>query len=133
LELARGVKFFEKELYPYYFLYILSGFNGFDIKLFLDSIDAPKHYYNALKNQRFIQKEVNDETLKEIAIDIPISKWLGNYKKGIKQRAKELGIWDKKYNGGVRVEDVIKDGYKNSDIAKELKKRKILAIKEGRV
>jgi len=54
-----------------------------------------------------------------IAIDRPIKEWLGNYKKGIEKRAKEQEIWYNVYDGGVKVSDVIADGFEKQDIKKE--------------
>ena len=71
-ELKRGVKNFEKELYPYYFLYIWGGFCEFEPNAILNALCAPKHYMRALKNQPFIEGYVDDVQLKKIAIELPI-------------------------------------------------------------
>ncbi len=120
--------YFEKELYPYYFLYIVGNFLRFDITKILRVIEAPKHYIRALKSQPFYEGFVDDKTLKTIAIDFPIKRWLGNYKKDIKERAKNLNIWDDMYDGGVKVEDVLQDGFEKEEIKKELRRRKLKAI-----
>ena len=130
LELMRGEGSFEKELRPYYFLYIVGNILNLDIAKLLKQIAAPRHYIRALKAQPFYTGYVSDKVLKEIAIDFPINRWLGNYKKNIKQRAKELGIWDNVFDGGVKVEDVLKDGFEKEEIKKELRRRKLKVINE---
>ena len=123
LEFERGYKNFQKELYPYYFLYIWSGFEEFSSLHFLKDIQAPKEYERVFKNQPFFKDEIDDKELKRVAFEIPIKKWLGNYKKGIKQRAKELGIWDECFSGGVKIAEVIEDGFEKDEIKKEYKRR----------
>jgi len=130
LELTRGESTFEKELQPYYFLYIVGNILNLDIAKLLKKIEAPRHYVRALKAQPFYVGYVNDKVLKTIAIDFPINRWLGNYKKNIKQRAKELGIWDNVFDGGINVEDVLKDGFEKEEIKKELRRRKLKVINE---
>jgi len=125
LELGRGQRAFEEDIYPYYFLYISSNILKFDAIALLKNIDAPKHYLTALKNQPYFERYISNSELKIIAIDTPICKWLGNYKKGIRSRAKKLDIWDKVFDGGIEVSNVIADGYKKQEIKKELRRRKI--------
>ncbi|NOX14707.1 MAG: CCA tRNA nucleotidyltransferase [Epsilonproteobacteria bacterium] len=127
-ELQRSSKSFEKELREYYFLYIVANILSLDLKKFLKSLEVPKHFVRALKNQPFFQGLVSDSELKTIAIDMPICKWLGNYKKGIKQKAQKLDIWDKTFDCGVSVSDVISDGFEKEEIKKELRRRKLKAI-----
>ncbi len=128
LELRRGVKRFKEDLKPYYFLYIVVNLLGLKMQNILKCIDAPRIYIRILKNQPFIQDSVSDKELKIIAIDRPIKEWLGNYKKGIEKRAKELGVWYNAYDGGVKVSDVIADGFEKQEIKKELRRRKIKCI-----
>ncbi len=128
MELKRGSRSFEKELYLYYFLYIVGNILNLDINKLLKNMEAPKHFERALKNQLFCESFVSDSELKTIAVDTPICKWLGNYKEDIKQRAKELGIWDKLFDGGIKVSDVIADGFEKAEIRSELRRRKLKVI-----
>ncbi len=128
LELSRGVKSFEKPIFPYYFIYIVGNILNLDIDAILKSLEAPRDYLRALKNQPYFCGDLSDVELKIVAMDIPINKWLGNYKKGIKNRAKELGIWDRVFDGGISVQDVIKDGFEKDEIKKEYRKRVLKVI-----
>jgi len=128
LELKRAEEEFEEDIRAYYFIYIVANILHCSTREFLESLEAPKHYERALKNQPFIEGFVSDGRLKEIAIDMPIKRWLGNYKKGIKRRAKELGIWDSAFDGGVKIADVINDGFEKEEIKKEYRKRVLKCI-----
>ncbi|MFK5880955.1 MAG: CCA tRNA nucleotidyltransferase [Sulfurospirillum sp.] len=123
LELGRANASFEKDIYPYYFLYVVVNILGFSISKILKSIEAPRHFERALKNQPFYDGDVNDKQLKTIAIDMPLKEWLGNYKKGVKKRAQELDIWDKRFDGGIKISDVISEGFEKDEIKKEYKRR----------
>lgn len=114
---------FELELQKYYFLYIVANMNGYSPYMWAKKIDAPKSYQNIYKNQIFTCKDLSDEELMMIAVDLPIQKWLGNYKKGIKERAIKLGIWEEKYTGEIDIQDVIKDGFIKADIKIEYERR----------
>ena len=127
-ELKKARKSFEKSLSPYYFLYIISNMLNCDLTKILKDIDAPRAYNKILKNQPFFMADVSDDELKKIAIDTPIKKWLGNYKSGIKDRAKELGIWDNNFDGGIKIADVIRDGFEKDEIKKEYKRRILKVI-----
>ena len=129
-ELIRAENSFEVHLRPYYFLYIVGNILNLDIAKLLKQIEAPRHYIRALKSQPFYDGYISDKVLKEIAIDTPINRWLGNYKKDVKQRAKELGIWDSLFDGGIKVEDVLRDGFEKEEIKKELRRRKLKVINE---
>ena len=114
---------FIEDLRVYYFFYIVANICGFDALEWFKKLEAPNHYLRVIKNQPFFKEEVSDRELLTIAIDLPISKWLGNYKKCIQIRAKNLGIWNEVFNGGVTIAEVIKDGFQREDIKKEYRRR----------
>ena len=116
-------KNFEESLRPYYFLYIVANLSKQNPYDWAKLLEAPNSYLRVYKYQPFFNTNLSDEELLKIAIEIPIKNWLGNYKDGIKQRAKKLGIWEKIYTGGINIQDVIKDGYEKEEIKKEYKRR----------
>jgi len=128
LELARGAKNFEKALRVYYFVYIVANRNDVNPLVWFKKLEAPNHYLNTLKNQSFFKGEVSDEMLLHVSLDMPIKSWLGNYKEGIKERAKSLGIYDNIFTGGVNVQDVINDGFEKKAIGIELRRRRMEKI-----
>ncbi|MBE0492227.1 MAG: CCA tRNA nucleotidyltransferase [Sulfurospirillum sp.] len=119
---------FEEEFKEYYLLFIICGVLGVHVKSILQKLQAPKRYFNTFKYQPFIPNPSQQE-LYTIAIQMPIKQWLGNYKKPIKQEAKNLDIFDVKYTGGVSVHDVIVDGFEKEAIAKEYARRVLETIK----
>lgn len=130
LELARYKRNFEEALLPYYFFYIVANRNHANPLTWLQKIEAPNHYLYTFKNQPFFKGEVSDEMLLHVSLDLPIKLWLGNYKEGIKERAKTLGIYEDIFTGGVAVQDVIKDGFEKKEIGLELKRRRMEKIKQ---
>jgi tRNA nucleotidyltransferase (CCA-adding enzyme) len=123
-------KNFEESLRPYYFLYIVANLSKQNPYDWAKLLEAPNSYLRVYKYQPFFNTNLSDEELLKIAIEIPIKNWLGNYKDGIKQRAKKLGIWEKIYTGGINIQDVIKDGYEKEEIKKEYKRRVLKTIKK---
>lgn len=128
LELARYKRNFEEALLPYYFFYIVANKNHVNPLVWFKKLEAPNHYLNMFKNQPFFEGEVSDEMLLHVSLDMPIKSWLGNYKEGIKERAKALGIYEDIFTGGVNVHDVIKDGFEKKAIGIELRRRRMEKI-----
>jgi len=121
---------FVDELRAYYFFYIVANMCGYDPLEWFRSIDAPNHYIRTFKNQPFFKREISDRDLFILAIDMPIKEWLGNYKKGVVERAKKLGIYEEIYTGGVTIAKVIEDGFVKEDIKIEYRRRVMEKISE---
>lgn len=119
---------FVEELRAYYFFYILANICGFDPVDWFKKLEAPKHFLRVFKNQPFTCKTLSDRELLEIAVDMPIQDWLGNYKDSIKKQAKRLGVYDTVFSGGVTVAQVIDDGFEKEEIKKEYKRRVLKKI-----
>ena len=124
-ELIRTSCNFQKTLQAYYFFYIVANRLGHHPLAWFKRLEAPNHYLNACKHQPFFKGKIDDKMLYETSLDIPLCSWLGNYREGVEKRAKELGIWAKAFDGGIGVQEVIKDGFKDKAIGIELKKRRI--------
>ena len=93
-------------------------------------LEAPKHYLHALRRQPFFEGKTGDEALLHVSLEKPLSQWLGNYRRGVKERAIALGIWDQIFTGGVDVQEVISDGFEKEAIGIELKRRRIEKIQQ---
>jgi len=119
---------FDEENYRYYFLYILAKVLKVDITVFLSAINAPKIYERFYKKQPMPPAKIDDRYILQVALDMPISKWLEGYKPQVKKRAIKLGVYDKALETGVKSSDVIKDGFVGKDISNEIKKRKLAYI-----
>jgi len=120
-ELKEGA--FEEDLRAYYFLYIVANISGNNPYEWAKILEAPNHYLRVYKNNSFTCTELSDKELLTIAVDLPIKEWLGNYKKGIKDRAVKLNIWDDIFTGGITIAQVIEDGFIKENITKEYRRR----------
>ena len=129
-ELLRYKQNFEEALKPYYFVYIVANRLKQEPLQWFRMLDAPNHYLQTFKHQPFFEGEISDEMLLHVSLELPIKLWLGNYKAGIKERAQMLGIWEKPFDGGVCVQDVIRDGFVGRGIGEELLRRKIEIIEQ---
>ncbi len=121
---------FVKELRAYYFFYIVANMCGFNPYEWLKKLEAPNQYLRIFKYQPFIDEDLSDKELLKIAIDLPIKKWLGNYRKGVVKQAKKLAIYESVFTGGVVVAQVIEDGFLKEEIKKEYRRRVLEKIDE---
>jgi tRNA nucleotidyltransferase (CCA-adding enzyme) len=120
------VKFFNVNLYEYYFLYILDNFIQIDIQ----KLDLPKKTIKFIKSQKKIDFNIDILQLHIIALDMPIKNWLGALDENIILIAKKYNIYDKILKIDIDAQDVINDGFKKEDIAKEIIRRKIKYIND---
>ena len=109
------------------FLYLLFGKFELDTKEILEKMRLPKSYFSILK-QPYFKDMPSDKELMQIALNMPIKSWLGAYNKERIERAKKLGIYEAKFDAKVDVAEILSAGFKNEDIAKEIKRRQELEI-----
>ena len=109
------------------FLYMLFGKFELDAKDILDKMRLPKSYFSILK-EPFFKAMPSDSELLQIALNMPIKSWLGAYNKERIERAKELGVYESKFDAKVDVREILVAGFKNEMIAAEIKRRQELEI-----
>ena len=109
------------------FLYMLFGKFELDAKEILEKMRLPKSYFSILK-EPFFKDMPSDRELLEIALNMPIKSWLGAYNKERIERAKELGIYERKFEPKIDVREILAAGFKNEMIAAEIKRRQELEI-----
>ena len=109
------------------FLYMLFGKFELDAKEILEKMRLPKSYFSILK-EPFFKAMPSDNELLEIALNMPLKSWLGAYNKERIGRAKELGVYEAKFDTKVDVSKILSAGFKNEMIAAEIKRRQLLAI-----
>ena len=109
------------------FLYMLFGKFELDAKEILEKMRLPKSYFSILKEPFFKAMPSGNELL-EIALNMPIKSWLGAYNKERIERAKELGVYERKFEPKIDVREILAAGFKNEMIAAEIKRRQLLAI-----
>ena len=124
-EFLRYRERFSKKYYRFYFLYVVAKLLKRDILLFLEVIGAPKVYEKFYKTQPMPYKEISDRFILEVALRMPIKDWLESYKPEIVERAKRLGVYDKRLETGINAALVMKDGFEGAKISKEIKRREI--------
>ena len=84
------------------FLYMLFGKFELDAKEILEKMRLPKSYFSILK-EPFFKAMPSDRELLEIALNMPIKSWLGAYNKERIERAKKLGIYERKFDPKIDV------------------------------
>lgn len=109
------------------FLYLLFGKFELDAKEILEKMRLPKSYFSILKEPYF-KDMPSDKELMQIALNMPIKSWLGAYNKERIERAVKLGIYETKFDVKVDVTEILSAGFKNEEIAKEIKRRQELEI-----
>lgn len=109
------------------FLYMLFGKFELDAKEILEKMRLPKSYFSILK-EPFFKAMPSDNELLKIALNMPIKSWLGAYNKERIERAKELGVYERKFEPKIDVSDILAAGFKNEMIAAEIKRRQELEI-----
>ncbi len=109
------------------FLYLFFGKFESNAKEILEKMHLPKSFFSILK-QPYFKHMPSDKELMQIALNMPIKSWLGAYNKERIERAKKLGIYEMKFDAKVDVVEILSAGFKNEEIAKEIKRRQELEI-----
>ena len=109
------------------FLYMLFGKFELDAKEILEKMRLPKSYFSILK-EPFFKAMPSDRELLEVALNMPLKSWLGAYNKERIERAKELGVYERKFDAKVDVSEILATGFKNEMIAAEIKRAQELEI-----
>ena len=123
-ELKSARKFVDDERL---FLYMFFDKFELDAKEILEKMRLPKSYFSILKEPYFKYMPSDNELL-EIALNMPLKSWLGAYNKERIERAKELGVYEGKFDAKIDVNEILAAGFKNEMIAAEIKRRQLLAI-----
>ena len=109
------------------FLYMLFGKFELVAKEILEKMRLPKSYFSILK-EPFFKAMPSDRELLQIALNMPIKSWLGAYNNERIERAKELGVYEHKFEPKIDVREILAAGFKNEMIAAEIKRRQELEI-----
>ncbi|ARR01261.1 CCA tRNA nucleotidyltransferase [Campylobacter porcelli] len=107
------------------FLYHLINYYNINGKELLAKLALPNSYSIAYK-QPFYHK-ISKFNMMKIALDMPLSNWLGLDSKARIKMAKKLGFYDIKFAPQIDISSINLSGKAYGD---ELKRRKIAAIKE---
>ncbi len=119
-----------KNLKPYYWLFCFFSVTKIDPKPFLAHLGLGREYERVFVNVPLGNPNMSDFELLKVAMDRPLKSWIGICYDGFAKRAKELGVYEKPFDGGVDVQAVIQDGFKNKEIGIEYKRRILEAAKK---
>nr|WP_315064398.1 CCA tRNA nucleotidyltransferase [uncultured Campylobacter sp.] len=106
------------------FLYLLNGYFG--IKNFYD-LGLPKSFEACVKELFFVGRP-SDKDLLKIALDKPLKSWLGLNSPSLIKRAKNLGVYEAKFEPAIDTAEILKQGFKGAAIGAEIRHRQDLAI-----
>lgn len=106
------------------FLYLLNGYFG--IKNFYD-LGLPKSFEACVK-EPFFASRPSDKDLLKIALDKPLKSWLGLNSPSLIKRAKNLGVYEAKFEPAIDTAEILKLGFKGAAIGAEIRHRQDLAI-----
>lgn len=112
------------------FLFILLSGRLVKKELFLDKIAAPKEYRKIIAVNTEIPKKITERFLAGIAVNVPISEWLGSYRQGVLEASKKLCLIDRMYIPDITFEAVIKEGYKSKSIGLRYRQQRAEEIRK---
>ena len=127
VKLKSAVKFLPKQngkKDEHEFLYLLNGYFG--VKNFYD-LGLPKSFEICVKEPFFSWRPSDGELLK-IALDKPLKSWLGLNSPSLIKRAKNLGVYEAKFEPAIDTAEILKQGFKGAQIGAEIRRRQDLAI-----
>ena len=125
--MVRARRLEDAEMRPYYFLFVLSSDLKRSALRLCEAIHTPNVYKKVLGYQKRVPRRITDRFLGASALRYPIRQWLGIYADDVANRAKRLGIYEARFDAGVRPADLLEEGYSGKALGRELRRR-ILAV-----
>lgn len=105
------------------FLYLYLNFFGLNKEEFFKKTKLKKELLRKV-NQVFFKDKMSDFDLAKIAFDMPLKEWLGLWDKKRIQRAKNLKLYEKKFQSKIKPETLIKQGFVGKKLGLRLKELK---------
>lgn len=121
--IKKNKQYFNENLKEYYFLFILKKY----LNISFDNLNLSNRY-KFINNEIYLDN-ISDEDLLYLASIKPINEYLDASKLNIINKSKKLNIYTKILNLKIDIQKIIKDGFKNEEIKKEIIKRKKIIIK----
>ncbi|CAD7287678.1 CCA-adding enzyme [Campylobacter majalis] len=100
------------------FLYLFCNHFKLNFKEISTNLKLPKSYEN-LANEVYFDTKPNDSELLKIAIKKPLNAWLGLNTSDLISRAKQLGVYDKKFKIQIDMSQI--KGLKGKEISDKIK------------
>jgi len=126
-------KFIEymKDSQGYYdFFYYLREVSGCEITFLLDRLKAPKSFYTFFKTQPKIADVDKIKDLLKLALEIPLTQWIGINHSKFYFQVKDLEIFSEKFCPKITATTLLKEGFAGKELGEELRKRELEEIEE---
>ncbi len=121
--MVRARKCADPHMRPYLFLYILACDLHLNAGKLCERIHTPNLYKKILGYQKCVPSRMTDRFLGALALRHPLRQWLGIYADSAAERAKRLGIYQERFDPGIRPADLLEEGYTGRALGEELKAR----------
>lgn len=126
-EIYKSSQIANEYIREYYFLYILVNELNLDMKKVLKNLNAPRVYFKMLLTPYI---GISDFELVYLSLKEPLKFWVGTANLSLKNKAKNLQIYEKSFKSKITAKDVMKDGFSGEEIGREIKKRQEIEIKK---
>ncbi len=128
--MVRALKFVDTQMRPYVFLYVLSCDLHLNPQKLCERIHTPNIYKKVLKFQKCVPSKISDRFLGALSLRFALRQWIGIYADDLKRRAVELGIYESRFDPGIRPADLLREGYAGKRLGEELRRRIRAAVRE---
>lgn len=109
-------------LKEYYFLYTLHNRMHIKLEPILTKLNAPTRYRRLLARQKRRPRHITDRFLRALSLHYPLREWLGADEHAV-VLAKRAGVYDRAFDHGLDIQEVIKAGFEKEAIRHEYKHR----------
>jgi len=121
--LMRHLPYCPPSLRPYLWLFVACHYFDFDASMVVQKLALPSRYRRFLEKTPFGHEHMSDYELVQVALTRPLKTWVGIARPGYEARARALGVYECVFDGGVRVEEVMAEGFCGKTLGEELRRR----------
>lgn len=102
------------------FLYLYLNHFKLDKESFFKKTKLKKNFLKAA-NQAYFEDKISDFDLAKIATKMPLKSWLGLWNDERIEKAKELGLYEDKFQSKISAKELMKQGFKAEPLGLKLK------------
>ncbi|WP_457599330.1 CCA tRNA nucleotidyltransferase [Hydrogenimonas sp.] len=121
--MVRAAECADLHMRPYLFLFVLACDMHLNVQRLCERIHTPNIYKKVLGYQRCVPSRMTDRFLGGLALRFPLRQWLGIWSDRAAERAKRLGIYEERFDPGIRPADLLEEGYAGRELGEELRAR----------
>ncbi len=129
--MVRALKYVDINMRPYVFLYVLACDLHLNPEKLCERIHTPNIYKKVLKFQKCIPSKISDRFLGALSLRFALKQWIGIYADDVKKRALDLGVYENRFDPGIRPADLLETGYAGKELGEELRRRILAAVRAG--